>query len=237
MNLENKIIMVSGGTGELGQFLCKNLLEKGANISSHFRSREKKEKLLAFIPEVYHKKLLLIEGGFSEENLKNWLNRTIDHFHKIDAAIHTIGGIHPKKAISEMDFTTWKKSIELNLDTSFLFANTVLPVFLKQKKGKLVIISALAGLKGEAQKGAYGAAKAGLIRLAETISEETKNKNIQTNVVLPSILKTPANLSWGTKEDIKKWVDPDDFAKAIIFLLSKAGDSITGATIPITGSY
>lgn len=238
MEIAEKVFMITGGTGQFGQVLCRFLLEKGAFIATHYRSPEKKQALLRLIPETLYDNLFLSDEDVTHfEGMTGWFEQVRKRFPAVHGAVHTLGGIHPKQSVAEMTLETWNQSIHLNLTSAFLLARTVLPYFLEKRSGKLIFVSALAGLKGEGRKAAYSVSKSGLIRLAETISAETKRHNVQTNVVLPSILKTPANLRWGKEEEISRWVEPENLAAVIAFLLSKAADAVTGATIPVTGGF
>jgi len=179
MSIENKVFMISDGTGQLGQVVCRHFLEKCAKISTNYQSKEKLNQVFSNIPQNLQGNLYSLNVNITtEDGTKKWFKKTIDQLNQVDGVLHTLGGIHPKIPIAEMSFETWNQSI--NLHSSFILSKTVFPYFIEHKKGKLIFISALAGLQVEAKKGAYSAAKAGLIRLTETISEETKDYNIQT---------------------------------------------------------
>jgi NAD(P)-dependent dehydrogenase (short-subunit alcohol dehydrogenase family) len=99
----------------------------------------------------------------------------------------------------------------------------------------VVTIGAGAALKGMAQMGAYCASKSALIRLTESMSAELKDKNINVNCVLPSIIDTPDNRSAMPAADRSRWVAPEALADVMVFLSSDAARAIHGASIPVTG--
>ena len=234
--MEGKIILITGGTGQIGRVLCKVLLAEGAQVVTHYRTETRREELEEFVGADLAVNLhLSARDPLSPDDVSSWIHETLAVLGRIDGAVHTIGGIHPRQPAHQLAIETWTQSLALNLDSAFFLARALLPHFLERGQGKLVFVSALAGLKGKAQYAAYSAAKGGLIRFAEALAEETKRHNVQVNVVAPGILRTPANLSWGSTEDAQNWVEPERFARTVLFLLSPDGDDITGATLPVTG--
>ena len=96
-------------------------------------------------------------------------------------------------------------------------------------------MSARAALRGEAGNGVYGATKAAVLALTQSLSEELKDAGVNVNAVLPSIIDTPANRAAMPKSDPAKWVAPGDLANVIVFLASAAARAIHGAGIPVYG--
>lgn len=101
--------------------------------------------------------------------------------------------------------------------------------------GKIVNVGAFAAQKGAANMGAYVAAKSAVIRLTESMAAELREKNINVNCVLPTIIDTPENRSAMPKADPRRWVAAEDLANVIAFLASPAAKAIHGAAVPVTG--
>jgi NAD(P)-dependent dehydrogenase (short-subunit alcohol dehydrogenase family) len=101
--------------------------------------------------------------------------------------------------------------------------------------GKIVNVGAYAAQKGAAQMGAYIASKSAVIRLTETMAAELREKNINVNCVLPTIIDTPQNRAAMPDADPARWVAPADLARVIVFLSSDAARAIHGAALPVTG--
>jgi NAD(P)-dependent dehydrogenase (short-subunit alcohol dehydrogenase family) len=111
----------------------------------------------------------------------------------------------------------------------------VVPHMLEDGGGKIVNVGAFAAQKGVAQMGAYCAAKSSVIRLTEAMAAELREKNINVNCVLPTIIDTPENRASMPKADPDRWVAPQDLASVILFLASQAARAVHGAAIPVTG--
>ena len=101
--------------------------------------------------------------------------------------------------------------------------------------GKIVNVGAFAAQKGAAEMGAYVASKSAVIRLTESMAAELREKNVNVNCVLPTIIDTPENRKAMPAADPRKWVAPEDLANVIVFLASDAARAIHGAAIPVTG--
>src|SRR5207244_11148933 len=106
---------------------------------------------------------------------------------------------------------------------------------LKAGGGKIDNVGAFAAQKGAARMGAYVASKSAVIRLTETMAAELREKNINVNCVLPTILDTPENRAEMPDADPRRWVAPQDLAAAIVFLASGAARAIHAVALPVTG--
>src|SRR5258707_12799829 len=129
----------------------------------------------------------------------------------------------------------WNFLLDLNARTVLHTARAVVPHMIAAGGGKIVNIGAYAAQKGAAQMGAYIASKSSVIRLTETMAAELREKNINVNCVLPTIIDTPENRKAMPDADPKRWVAPEDLAQVIVFLASDAARAIHGAALPVSG--
>ena len=116
-----------------------------------------------------------------------------------------------------------------------LGARTVVPHMIERGGGKIVAVGAFAAQKGVASMGAYVASKAGVIRLVEAMSAELKERRINVNCVLPTIIDTPDNRLAMPDAEPSRWVSPQALAEVIAFLASDGARAIHGAALPVTG--
>ena len=159
----------------------------------------------------------------------------IDQFKGIDVVANIAGGFIGGLSVSEMDTEKWDFMMDLNLKSVFLICKAVLPHMVERGSGKIVNVSARAGLAGAAGMGAYCVSKAGVRTLTESIAEEVKDKGININAIMPSIIDTQANRQSMPKADFSKWVSPQKIAKVVRFLVSEDAQIINGAAIPVYG--
>jgi NAD(P)-dependent dehydrogenase (short-subunit alcohol dehydrogenase family) len=114
-------------------------------------------------------------------------------------------------------------------------ARVTVPHMLARGGGRVVTVGAGAALRGAAGMGAYSASKSALIRLTESMSAELKDRNVNVNCVLPSIIDTPENRRAMPGADPSAWVAPEALADVIVFLGSDGARALHGASIPVTG--
>jgi NAD(P)-dependent dehydrogenase (short-subunit alcohol dehydrogenase family) len=159
----------------------------------------------------------------------------VDKAGRVDVLCNLAGGFRMGSAVHETSEKDWSFLFDLNVRTMVNMSRAVVPVMLKAGGGKIVNVGAFAAQKGVAQMGAYVASKSAVIRLTETMAAELREKNINVNCVLPTIIDTPENRAAMPDADPKRWVAPRDLAKVIVFLASDAARAIHGAAIPVTG--
>jgi NAD(P)-dependent dehydrogenase (short-subunit alcohol dehydrogenase family) len=154
---------------------------------------------------------------------------------RIDVLCNIAGGFRMGSPVHQTSDKDWNLLFDLNARTVLNMSRAVVPVMLGAGGGKIVNVGAFAAQKGVAQMGAYVASKSAVIRLTETMAAELREKNINVNCVLPTIIDTPENRAAMPNADPKRWVAPQDLAKVIVFLASDAARAIHGASIPVTG--
>jgi NAD(P)-dependent dehydrogenase (short-subunit alcohol dehydrogenase family) len=146
-----------------------------------------------------------------------------------------VGGYVGGKRVSELDEKEWDLMMTMNLKSAFLISKHVVSQMISSKYGKIIHVSSRTGLRSEGYDSAYAASKSGLIRLVESLSEETKISNIDVNCIMPSIIDTEGNRKAMPNADFNKWVKPEDLANVVLFLSSEEAKTITGAAIPTYG--
>ena len=170
-----------------------------------------------------------------EAEVQYFFRTVLDEFGHVDILANIAGGFYGGVPVAETDVAKWEFMMDLNLKATFLCCKAVLPQMIERRYGKIVNVSARAGLSGIAGLGAYCASKSGLRVLTESIAEEVKDSGINVNSILPSIIDTPANRKAMLDEDHSRWVSPSDIAKVVLFLTSEDSAIINGAAIPVYG--
>lgn len=225
----NKIVLVTGASGALGGGLVKAFLSSNATVigaALHINAEEKSET----------NKITMFKTDLTNENeIENLISNVLKKFGRIDVLANVVGGYIAGKDVSQLDTADWDKMMNMNLKSAFLISKKVLPFMKSARYGKILHISARPGLKSGGNDAAYSASKAGVIRLTESISEETKEYNININCVMPSILDTDANRKEMPTADFTRWVRLEELADVILFLCSDKSKAIRGAAIPVYG--
>jgi NAD(P)-dependent dehydrogenase (short-subunit alcohol dehydrogenase family) len=154
---------------------------------------------------------------------------------RIDALVHLVGGFAGGKPVAETDDAAWRLMMDLNLHSAFYIARAVLPHMCGRRSGRIVMIGSRVAVEPAATLSAYGVSKAGLVALTRTIAAEVKDYGVTANIVLPSVIDTPANRAANPAADYSKWVKPESVARLVFWLTSAEAADINGAAIPIYG--
>jgi NAD(P)-dependent dehydrogenase (short-subunit alcohol dehydrogenase family) len=154
---------------------------------------------------------------------------------RIHVLCNLAGGFRMGPPVHETSDKDWNFLLDLNARTVLHTARAVVPHMLAAGGGKIVNVGAFAAQKGAANMGAYIASKSAVIRLTEAMAAELREKNINVNCVLPTVIDTPQNRAAMPDADPKRWVAPEALADVVVFLASDAARAIHGAAVPVTG--
>ena len=233
--LKDKVILIAGATGALGIAVTRTFAQTGARLALTSTSAEKLARLVsgAEIPEA--RAFTVAADATQEEEVNTLIEAVVNHYGRLDALINTVGAWRGGAAVHETSVGAWERTFDINLRSAFLLSRAVLPHLLENDWGRIVHISSKSALHPRAKNAAYTAAKMALVRLTDVIAAEVKGTGVTANVVLPSVIDTPANRKTLTNTDTEAWVPPESIADLIHFLFTEAGDAVNGAHLPIYG--
>ena len=212
-DFSGKAVLITGAKGNLGKALSEAFTSRGANV----------------VPVDLPTNLL------DQAQVDAVVQKAIKDFKRIDVLCNIAGGFRMGKPVHETSDADWNFLMDLNARTVLHTARAVVPHMIAAGGGKIINVGAFAAQKGAANMGAYIASKSAVMRLTETMAAELREKNINVNCVLPTIIDTPANRADMPKADPKRWVAPGELANVIMFLASDAARAVHGATLPVTG--
>ena len=226
-------VLVTGAAGALGRAVVAHFAAGGARLALHDRAGSALDSLASGLPA--GTALALPTELLDAAAVASSVNRAVERFGGIAAAVHLAGGFTMGESVAETTAQTWQRMLDLNVNTMLHSAAAVVPVMRRARRGTIVNVGAAAALKGAAKMGAYIASKSALMRLTESMSAELREDGINVNAVLPSIIDTPANRASMPDADPRRWVAPEALAAVLGFLASDAARAIHGALIPVTG--
>ncbi|MGZ5257083.1 MAG: SDR family NAD(P)-dependent oxidoreductase [Burkholderiales bacterium] len=231
MSFGNRTVIVTGAAGNLGGAVAKAFADLGGNLVLVDLKRERLET--AFGSENEHR-------SFAPANLLEMTEATavaqaaLARFGRIDVLCNIAGGFRMGETVHETSDKNWNFLFDINTRTLLHAVRAVVPHMLAAGGGKIVNVGAFAAQKGVAHMGAYTASKGTVIRMTEAMAAELREKNINVNCVLPTIIDTPENRAAMPKANPAKWVAPADLANVIVFLASDAARAVHGAAVPVT---
>lgn len=231
MNPQQQTVLITGAAGHLGQALAATYRGRGARLALVDRQADALQRVFGGPADT----LLLPTDLLDAVQVRAAMQQAVDKFGRIDALCHLAGAFRMGEAVHETSPQTWDFLLDLNARTFLNVARALVPHMLERGGGRIVTVGAAAALKGAAQMGAYAASKSALIRLTEAMSAELRDRNINVNCVLPSIIDTPDNRAAMPDVDATRWVAPEALCEVIAFLASEAGRAVHGAAVPVTG--
>ncbi|KAA3601495.1 MAG: SDR family NAD(P)-dependent oxidoreductase [Calditrichaeota bacterium] len=229
----NKIALVTGGNGGIGSAIAKLFLEASATVVCVDLKK----------PENPLENCHYFEADVSSfDSVENCISQVIEKFGKIDFLINN-AGISRDSVVWKMSENDWNSVLDVNLKGAFNFIRQVSPHFKTSGFGKIVNVSSINGMRGKFGLANYSASKAGLIGLTKTVAKELGKFNVNVNAVAPGIVgtnlvkKLPENILAKalTETVLNRFAEPEDVAKAILFLCSDFARHITGEVIKVDG--
>jgi NAD(P)-dependent dehydrogenase (short-subunit alcohol dehydrogenase family) len=224
-------VLITGAAGNLGRAVAHAFAERGANLVLVDLNREALEKVFGAAGE---RPLLAPTNLLDQAQVDATVKKALERFQRIDVLANLAGGFRMGPPVHETSDKDWNFLLDLNARTVLHTARAVVPAMIQSGGGKIVNVGAYAAQKGIAQMAAYTASKSAVIRLTEAMSAELREKNINVNCVLPTIIDTPENRAAMPEADPRRWVAPGDLANVIAFLASDAARAIHGAALPVT---
>ena len=242
-NLEGQIAVVTGASRGIGKAIAKELAAQGATVVINYNGSEAKAD------EVKHE--IVEKGGCAQcmqcnvadyEGCEAFIKAVIEQFGRIDILVNN-AGITKDGLLMRMKEEDWDAVLTTNLKGVFNCTKAAIKYMMKQKAGKIVSISSVVGLMGNAGQANYAAAKAGVIGFTKSVAKEVAARGINVNAVAPGFIKTDMTSVLSDKVvegmltsiPLHKLGETTDIAKAVVFLVSDDANYITGQTLHVDG--
>ncbi len=243
METSNKVALITGATRGIGKAIALELADNGYNISLNYRALTDEVNNLKVELESKGIKCLLVNGDVtSYETCENIVKQTIDTFGQIDVLVNN-AGITKDGLLMRMNQEDFTKVIDVNLVGTFNMTRNAIPFMVKKKSGRIINISSVVGITGNAGQTNYSASKAGIIGFTKSLAKEVASRNILVNAIAPGFIETDMTsvLPDNVKESIyaqiplKRMGNSKEIAKVVKFLASEDSSYITGQVINIDG--
>ena len=218
-------VLVAGGTGHLGTAVVRELLAGGYAITATWVVESEAERLSAEPVELVHADLFDPDA----------VQKAVDSTPQLEAVVNLVGGYAEGPRVHETDPHQFDGQMRLNVKPGFLLARAAMPRLIERGGGAFVGVSARAALRPFPGAAGYIASKAAVLALIQALDAEYKRHGIRCNAILPSVIDTPPNRAAQPDADYSKWVQPEEIAKVVRFLVSGESGPISGAAVPVYG--
>ena len=239
LRLKEKKVLITGATGGIGSAMAKRMAKQGADL---VLSGTKKDSLETLSNEIGDNCYSFAADLAKKEEIKNLVIWAIEKMGSIDILVNNAGITRDNLSIRMSD-EDWDDVINVNLTASFLLSRDCLKVMLKKRWGRIINITSVVGVMGNAGQSNYAASKAGMIGMTKSIASEVSSRGITVNCISPGYVVTAMTdkISDVAKENILQNTPVGRFGKAeeiadwAIYLASNVADYITGQNINIIG--
>ncbi len=230
MSADQKIVIISGASGGLGQTVSQLFHQAGASVVL-LATRQNSVQALA--DELGPERALPLAADLSNpDGAEQVVTAALDRFGRVDILLNLAGGFSGGAPVHQSGADDLDKMLNLNLRTCYNMSRAALKPMIAQKWGRIINFGSRDALKGRANYSAYAISKAAVLRLTESMAEEVKQYNITVNAILPGTIDTEANRQAMPQADFSKWVRPATIAQTLLFLVRK-DTAINGAAIPL----
>lgn len=243
MMLAGKIALVTGGSRGIGRAIAIELAKSGADVAINYAGSEGAAREVAQEIEQLGRRAMIVQANVAESDAVQAMVKEVqEKFERIDILVNN-AGITRDNLLMRMKDEEWDDVINTNLKGVYNCIKAVTRPMMKQRNGRIINITSVVGVLGNAGQANYVAAKAGVIGLTKSVAREFASRNITVNAVAPGFIQTDMTDKLG--EDIKEQLmqqiplarlgQPEDIARAVRFLASDDASYMTGQTLHVNG--
>ncbi|HAB18083.1 MAG TPA: 3-oxoacyl-[acyl-carrier-protein] reductase [Verrucomicrobiota bacterium] len=240
--LSNQVAVVTGAGRGIGRAIALKLAGAGADVVCVSRTAENSEKVAEEVRAAGRKAWAVAVDVAAADAVIAAVERILADTGKVDILVNN-AGVTRDGLLMRMSDEDWDTVLDTNLRGAFLFTKAFSRTFLRQRSGRIINISSVAGLMGNAGQSNYAASKAGLIGFTKSVAREFASRGITCNAVAPGFITTDmtAVLDEKLKDGLLKMIplgafgQPDDIAEAVLYLSGPGGRYVTGQVLTVDG--
>lgn len=241
--LTQKVAIVTGAARGIGRAVALELARQGASVAINYRASVQEAEQLCQHIQGYGGGALVVQGDVAQaEDAERIVATVLEHYQRIDVLVNN-AGIVRDRLLLRMSDQDWDEVLRVDLGGAFLCTRAALRSMVRQRSGRIISISSVAGVIGNAGQANYAAAKAGLIGFTRSIAREVASRAITANVVAPGYIDTEmwAGVPADARDRFLQLIPlgrpgtPQDVAAVVAFLASDRAAYITGQVIHVDG--
>lgn len=241
--LKDQNVLITGGTAGIGKAIALHFAEHGARVAIFGTNKERGEEVLREIEEKTGSKPLFVSVDVSNtQKVQEAVDEVLKEMGTIDVLINN-AGIVRDGLLLRMSEEDWDRVLDVNLKSVYNLCKAVIRPMMKARKGKIINVSSVIGLTGNAGQVNYAASKSGIIGVTKSLAKELASRNIYVNCIAPGFIETSmtSDINETHKEEIMRNIPlkrigrPEEIASVALFLASDGANYITGQVLPVDG--
>ncbi len=230
-----KTVVITGGTGGLGTALVRRLAEEDYRLAVTYLMPEEATRFEEEFDIDEDRLLLLRVDATNAEAVNSLMKSVADRWGAIHGLCSLVGGWAGGRDVAETDDLRFERMLDLNLRSAFFAVRAAVPFLVEAGWGRIITVGSRAVLDSPTGQAAFNIAKSGVVSLTKSVAEELDGTEVTANVLMPSVIDTPATRLSLPYADYVNWPTPDEIAAVIHFLLSDEAGVINGSEIPVFG--
>jgi NAD(P)-dependent dehydrogenase (short-subunit alcohol dehydrogenase family) len=227
--------VITGGTGGLGTALVRRLLRRDYRLAVSYLLPEEADRFERELDIDEDKLTLRRVDANNPEAVNGFMKEMADHLGQINVVTALVGGWAGGRDVEETDDVRFERMLDLNLRSAFYTTRAAIPYLRQADWGRLLLVGSRAAFDNPPGQAAFNIAKAGVVALGKTVAQELEGTKVTANVLLPSVIDTPAMRATAPYANYVNWPTPDEIAAVAEFLISENSGVMTGAAVPVYG--
>lgn len=240
--LKNKIALVTGASRGIGKSIAQTFANAGADLAICARNENLLQKISKDIAVQGRRCLVLTTDVTNELDIQTAVKKTLDTYGRVDILVNNAGVVRDN-LIARMKSEEWDVVLSTNLKSAFLFTGAIAKHMMRQRSGRIINITSIIGVIGNAGQANYAASKGGLIGLTKSAARELASRNILVNAIAPGFIVTEMTQAMTSEQrdmifkniPLARFGNPEDIAQVALFLASERSRYITGQVIHVDG--